>query len=620
MFMVMNIFFLYNDDEDKELIESLSSKFKQASYGKFIDNFEYGYDIIIAPFTDIFNTTFFSFDHIRKYRKTGNWSTPIFFLLRSPYHKPDYLNPETIEHPIVENLLGNQEFGVVDKATFYAEVIYDNNSYSDILLNLIELSLDDQFDKRFFQQIEKTIKHVNANKEQYKKYKQSFYNTFIKFYECNRDDNKPFYELTVDDLRSNSQGDASEPWQSVQKFLSGHPYCQDLTANNLTIRYILEFAEVINAATTGDKVPEAHGGHHIPLGMFSAPRPFPLHELIDTKNKIEQAIEGNTIKLLLIDNRAESKFRSTICSDGKGTIHKIFKEFDLENFFELRMLEHPFNSDDPDLNNLDLTKEEFDFEKFRNPKKIMGLSQSENPWTISPWTYADKVYNKISEAHFVLLDFFLNKADTYHAFDFIRDFAQTKRKKSDYRTTWYFITSSVHDDVTKFMQSGLLSEYYESAVVNTGDNPDNEKRKIIFVYKLLSFILARMNSFQGLVDSIAKCNVLNCSQENSKDCCERCLAHVQSVLRKYLAEHEEITRIFPKLKATEKEFKDLVSLLDSILNHFYMLPEADWAIINMEIESFDSRVSRQHLNQDILKKKFSCKYILTELERRSKIY
>jgi hypothetical protein len=388
--------------------------------------------------------------------------------------------------------------------------------------------------------------------------------------------------------------------------------------------------------------------HRVDHELFRAPIPFPLQELIDAKNEIEKKLnkgdKDKKIRLLLIDNRSDNKFISEDRNSPKpkSLCNLLFSKdggFGLGDIFEIQMLGKSVykkkdednvpqfyqNDIDTKLSNYSVFEGEcqkFKFEKFKNKKSLEKCEKEYHKAFIDKQNesvienYADLVYHKIKDADFVLLDFFLDNDDTYLAFDFIKDMAEIKKHEGDSSTTWYFITSAVYDSVVKYSQSGLLAEYYESAVVNAGDDPTNKKRQIIFLYKLLTFINARLNSFKGYKDSIMKCRMFNKTCGYNNDYCrepEKCLFPVQSLCRKYTAEYNEITKIFPRTK--EKEFKEIVELLESIITQFLWLPEADWQSIQHQIDYINAKL--KSIGEE---KKFSCSYILDEIKKRSNIY
>ena len=115
----------------------------------------------------------------------------------------------------------------------------------------------------------------------------------------------------------------------------------------------------------------------------------------------------------------------------------------------------------------------------RNTKTETGLrieaylDESEYEKGIKVKTYVDLVYERIRSCHFVLLDFFLNRQNTYLAIDFIQKIARIKRDKGDYTTTWYFIASAAYDPtsitlvVTK-VPEGLATTFIHE-VLREGD-------------------------------------------------------------------------------------------------------------------------------------------------------
>ena len=526
------------------------------------------------------------------------------------------------------------EFGDVSQAVLNAELIKKNN---EKYLNVFDISKDNFIckldvligeDKSLFWNC--STKH-SACRE-----KKLFYDTFIEFY-------NPF-----DKIEKN--GKFLVKWKMFSEKL-GLESQNSEKASDSYASDSLTLANKIYNSLNGIKSDDSH---KVKLEQFLAPIPFPLQELIDAKNKIRKELKkggmDKKIKLLLVDNRSDNKFikKNGDAFKPKSLCDLLFSEddgFGLGDIFELQMLgnavykkksgETPqFYKNDNDTalfnySDFEGEYEKFKFEEFKN-KKILEESEkkyhevfidTQNESVIK--NYADLVYHKIKDADFVLLDFFLNADDTYLAFDFIRDMTYIKRKQGNVSTTWYFITSAMYDSVVKYSQSGLLAEYYESAVVNAGDDPTNKKRQIIFIYKLLTFIQARLKNFEGFKKAFNQSRLFNNKCGGKTDNCKDphiCLYPIQSFCRKYLGEYKEIVNIFPNLKQQE-EFKKDVELTDNIINHFLSLPEADWPMIQRQIEHLNIRLEKEASNNsDGTKLEFSCEYILNELRRRSEIY
>ena len=530
---------------------------------------------------------------IKDLRKKKGYKFNVIFLVLSKQDIPDYFHPEKEMHYYVENLLGNPKFEDEDvgKAVFLGEIIYKNKkkeqlnekaSYEDMeYANIINLQEHDE------------LKHLANSLNDFspidKKLREKYYDIFVTYYD-------------------GLGGKEKEKLKEAQKIYN------DLSGIQLS-------------------------PHSDKYELFKAPIPFPLLELINAKKQINNnltkdgKVKPKLIKLLLIDNKID-KIKS---SNSKQTLINVIDTFDLNSMFTIEMLGNIVYKKGAfykmevnngrvkiksyDINELakssnDKKAELFDYKEFKNDLKKIFRNKVDGDDN-----YAIKVYEKIKNCNFVLLDFFLNTENTYLAFDFIKDIAEIKKKEGDYSTTWYFITSAVYDSVVKYSQSGLLAEYYESAVVNAGDDPTNKNRQIIFIYKLLTFIQSRIKSFKSLRNAIVTCKLLNCDKE--KKCSQKeateCLSGYQSLLRKYVGEFDEILQIFKGWKKEEEKFKEVVELMGSTVNQFIWLPEADWSMIQMQIENINSRL--KHLEDFKVKDRvFSCKYILKEIKTRSEIY
>lgn len=539
----------------------------------------------------------FGLNFIKRVRLQENYTCTPLFLVPSEIDIPPVPVTSDFVSSFAKEIVKNPSFGDDLKAVFFAELIYEQGSRDEnILLNLLNLTDCNA------QDIKNSAKKLN--KLSYPELRKLFYHTFVTFY-------NPLGKIEKKHF--------SVKWSEFEKplkLINGVDTYDGINAYD-----ILTLA---NKAYNGLNGINKDSPHYVELELFRAPVPFRLNELVEAKNKIKTTLktnEGNdetknTIRLVLIDNKID-KVRN---DKGLQTLGDLFKiDSELGRFFELKMLGDTSWTKISELSNGDNFKNEksetFHFKEFgEGLEDYIGGNLKNQSKTKNQ--YFSKVYNLIREADFVLLDFFLNKENTYLAFDFIKDMAEIKKQEGDSSTTWYFITSAVYDSVVKYSQSGLLAEYYESAVVNAGDDPTNKKRQIIFLYKLLTFINARLNSFKGYKESIMKCRIFNKACGHNNDYCkkpEKCLFPVQSLCRKYTAEYNEITKIFPGTE--EEKFKETVELLESIITQFLWLPEADWQIIQHQIDYINAKL--KSIGEE---RKFSCSYILEEIKKRSNIY
>ena len=579
-----------------------------------------GSDIIAVPLFEKVNDeiTPHGLEIIKDLRgKKNGYGFNTIFLVLSKQDIPDYFHPENDMHYYVENLLGNPKFGYVDKAVFLGEIVYKKKikknkktSYEDIeeYTNIINLQEHGEL---------KRLADLLKNGEEKlppidQKLRKKYYDIFVKYYDEIKDGGKIAEEMK----------ELLKEVQEIFKRLNGmeqFPLLKPISSKNEVelIKLLLNKAQKIYNKLNNPDI--GISSHAVSRELFLAPVPFPLQDLFDVKLELGKELRKsgtqNKIRLLLIDNKTDKFKKQT-----KPTIIEALEAFGIDDLFDIEMIgieKHDSKNFNPDY-------EEFQFKKFRDKKELENLEEKEYYQNVIQKykykeglvkTYSELIYNKIRSFHFILLDFFLNGENTYFAFDFIKDIAKIKNEKQDSSTTWYFITSAVYGSVVNYSQSGLLAEYYESAVVSAGDDPTNKKRQIIFVYKLLTFIQARNRSFKGFHNSVIDSKFLNCITKECKN--TQCLIENQNLFRKYLAEFGEIIKVFPGKETEETQFKETVELLDSTINQFIWLHEADWPMIQQQIEHINSRFEDI---DDFKNRRFPCNYIREEIRKRSDIY
>ena len=580
-------------------------------------------NIVLCPLFEIENNQLFpkglSNIHSKLY-KNSKFNFNTIFLIANRSDVPDPFNPHKDMTYYAKNLIRNPKFGWRGKALLMLELIFKHKE----VINIVDI-----YSERLLDDILLAIMAVKeiAQFKGYYRWRARFYETFVKFYDNFENANKTHID-----------------WNAPEK-LEDPAFITDEQEKNITWENLYQTNDFYNYLNGTLK--QRQNAHHVPLELFRAPIPFPLQELVNAKNEIGKELKkggmNKKIKLLLIDNRSDNKFISKNGNSPKAQslCDLLFSEddgFGLGDIFEIQMLGNAvykkkngtpkFYQNDNELSNYSDFKgeyEEFKFKRFKEPESLKkpekeylkAFIEKQNKSGIE--NYADLAYHKIKDAHFVLLDFFLDDDDTYMAFNFIKDICDLKRAKKDYSTTWFFITSAVYDSVVKYSQSGLLSEYYESAVVCAGDDPTNKKRQIIFLYKLLTFIQSRLNCFKKYEDMIM--GEFGLSEECSryKGGCKKedCLEGILSLTRKYLAEHGEISNVFSISEDSDK--KNIAEILDNLIKQFIWLPEADWYMIQHQIDFINTKLSS--LQDKRLKKcKFSCKYIIEELKYRSEVY
>ena len=566
------------------------------------------------------------------------------FLVANESDIPDPFNPHRHMTYYAKNLIRNPKFGGRGKALLMLELIFKQKK----VINIVDIYSKELLDDILLAIM--AVKEISQFKGYYR-WRARFYETFFGFH----DDFKNANKIHIDLSAPKSSEDAAFIPTDTQK--------QERKLKKITWENLYQTNDFYNYLNGTLK--QRQSAHHVPLELFRAPIPFPLQELVNARDEINKELKkggmDKKIKLLLIDNRSDNKFISKNGDSPKpeSLCDLLFSKdngFGLGDIFEIQMLGNAvykkkngmsgfYEKDEKDtpLNDYSHFKakyEEFKFTRFKEPESLKEPEEEYHKAFIDEQNkvgienYADLVYHKVKDSHFVLLDFFLDDDDTYLAFDFIRDITDIKRQKGDVSTTWYFITSAVYDSVVKYSQSGLLAEYYESAVVSAGDDPTNKKRQIIFLYKLLTFINARFANFKRYKNSIHEklfadwdnddahsdsepyCRIYK--EKQSKCGEEKCLPGLQSDIKRYLTEYDDVCSIFYDRKDSE-DLKDIVELLDNVIKQFVWLPEADWYMIQHQIDFINTKLGG--LQDKSLKKcKFSCKYIIEELRGRSEVY
>jgi len=552
-------------------------------------------------------------------KKLFNFRT--IFLVCSSRDIPNVDHPEAEMAYYASNIIKNPAYGKTEKALFLAEFFSatveskEKNKEKNVeLTNVINL-----MDKDFPELWKETVKQCLNRPKILPEWKKAYYDAYISFYEQ-------------------------------------RPTTEGLTVGKEELKKVNKYYNEINGIHSHETA------HHDELELFRAPIPFPLQEMADAYTYVSDILGAGgsgqkKIKLLLIDNKADKfsagsprslprvfeKFHA-----GRGqmppnrSIPRVFEKFQVKDLFTIEMLGEKDHGDKA----FDEKYETFDFARFRNPQSPLAKDEEEyhssfleslkREKNLTSVTYRELVYHRIvKSAHFVLLDFFLDNDNIYLAFDFINEICQMKREAGDYSTTWFFITSAVYDSVVKYSQSGLLAEYYESAVVSAGDDPTNEKRRIIFIYKLLTFIKSRISAFKRYKDSIDEKLLRivksdknqggeqqNFRKEFSKGLSppcpkEDCLRTLQIHIKKYLTEFDDIASIF--YDKDFKEIKIIMESLDNLINQFIWLPEADWHIIQHQVDFINEKLKKL-TDKNFDQCKFSCNYIIEELRERSEVY
>lgn len=553
----------------------------------------------------------------RSIRK-GDWKggerdfvTFFVYLVNNVDEVPNPLAPKMGTTGYVNAVIGRPDFGSTDKAVLCAEVAYEKGvgSATDNLLNVISI-VSMNFRSRLevcVKRIEQILKEDRRIKR-IAEYRRLYYDTFIDFYDRFCDKPTDLVQL-VREIESGSVSNAGDihtlistlrRWQGEKEKL-GSLLC-----------YINELQWRLHGTEYRSS------GHRVPAENFTAPVPFVLDELLTVRDEIERISRSGRkkIRLLLVDNNTEKFVGSGNAGEiVPGRLGALLQNdiLGLKGLFELRMLGGSVLTEEGLLNAQGevITR----FTEFLEDKERFtwtGESADFHSWEV--------IYERIRKTHFILLDFFLNRENTYLAHDFMRDIAQLKELKDDVSSSWYFITSSVYDSVVKHAQSGLLAEYYETTVVNTGDDPVNRMRQILFVYKLLTFIRARLRRFSHYKEKIIEVRFINVGGQCSKHmCCENpkvCLDSALGTIQRVLVEYENLYSIFYPEKH-KRDIKRVFEILENVIKQFFWLPEADWPVIQRQIDFMNSILS--HI-PDLSQRKFSCTHIINELKKRSDVF
>ena len=459
-------------------------------------------------------------------------------------------------------------FKKTEQAVFCAELIPGEDNGFVNIVTFADLVNPDEKGKKRISRLAEACGLINKNKKWYFKWLGTYYETFVNFYELLK-------YCSDDDIERLNNCDA------VRMELNG-----------------------IDSNTP----------HAITLEPFRAPIPFIFYELFAARSEVLERLRGSNqpgkLNFLWIDNKpfdgnGKKNELISLLEDGMGRAA-----------FSLSVLAKPTGDT---LGAVPLQSEAGD-----NIKDIKNIKAPSFP--IDDDAQKAEILSLCKEkAHFILLDFFLDSADTYLAFDFIKEIDRIKRQNNDNSTTWYFITSAVHDSVTRYAQSGLLAEYYESAVVNAGDDPTNDKRKSIFLYKLLTFINARMNSVLRHFDLVRDTFFMK-GKQVCRECCgaqvgaekirQGCFRAVQRGINRFLAEEASFAAMVVGGKYERQ--REVFSLLNNTIDKFRTLPRADWQMVQRQIDFIRNELHDMSKDLPLKERRdFSCGHILKEMEERS---
>lgn len=517
--------------------------------------------------------------------KTEDYKSPIIFLV------DDYNCVPTIHNSFFQHqkeYFGIPEYGNIVQAIFNAEAIYFKEKCLDTepyAINIVPI-----FEEKFFGErlsyVIKEVCEIVSRWEEVEKLRIHYYNTFIKYYSRIKD----------------------PKIKTAKKIYS------------LNYKYFFKRAETIKKIADGKEGTELNT-HNVDLALFRAPIPFSFFDLAQNILFLTNSLprDGDKIQLLLIDNKTEKCIKHNDSENNpSGSLCDLLKDpkwcgEKISKLMDIRMLgdevfdhkSHVINFSDKTISNA-----EFDSASF--------ISKNCKEYKIG-------VYKKIVESHFVLLDFFLNEKNTYLGFDFIKEIS-TFGERGRQETIWYFITSAVHDSVTKYSQSGLVAEHYASAVVNSGDDPSTENRKIIFLYKLITFINSRIKNLKAIPEVVITkyfdidtnemckdCFQSDCISESPNEHRNKCFLVTQKKCKDFLAADERFTSlVIPDYPVYRKLFERL----DHMLTQLEILPMADWQIIQHQIDFLCKNISELS-DKD---RRLSCGYLHHAMRERSEIY
>ena len=248
------------------------------------------------------------------------------------------------------------------------------------------------------------------------------------------------------------------------------------------------------------------GAHNYEEAFFRPPVSFLLGRMVNQRNKLNDMLK-NTIHLLWIDNEADKAVRNKKEKDIEGILSTVFKK----NFI--------LDSQD-------------------TLEKIKSI---------------EKKYNV------VLLDFFLDNTNVYFATDFI---AHIEAQKKEHYLTWYFVASSFSEFVNVFTHSGVLYSHHDSAVVHPGDSPYSEKRKILFMQKLIAFLYSKVSPFIKFNDFFDKHK-----NDTSKEIVSRKIDHIKKFVRRLLQQPDIVQLKYGQNNDIEFLLSTVLSTVKTYENH-----------------------------------------------------
>lgn len=400
-------------------------------------------------------------------------------------------------------------------------------------------------------------------------------------------------------------------------------------------------------------------GHHAMGKLFRQPVPFFFWdfcaEYAIVKEYFSYIAEKNgedkgKFKMFLLDNIDFTKNGSGDGGKDKSKKNKLneisdlLKEYKLDSLFEVTQKDENDNSLIFDVKNYINPRHE-DSATINNesgkrpvgagPSRMYFKEQEGQVLLAGPSGRDDQKTEaeiNISRYLLVLLDFFLSKSPNHQflAHRFIRDYNAFKEKNNCFHTDWFFIVSEAYSDVLAYADAGSLSSFSGSTRVDFGDNPLNKKRRIVFLYKLLQLLTGRIIRITGAWEKIEKLYLPRkkdlphdqdrpcpCSRRKGEKGCadwKRCLDNGIILIHQFKTAYEDEKKLGSDDHAVhtryDNQFK-MANSLENIITDFMWLPEADWPIIQRQID---------FLRKNFPDYSFACEYICEELLKRSNIY
>lgn len=379
---------------------------------------------------------------------------------------------------------------------------------------------------------------------------------------------------------------------------------------------------------------QTDNGHH-PIGnLFRQPVPFFFWDFcrvyaIVKKHFYYSDVDSELFKLFLLDNKDFSEN-----NNNNNKIIKINKLFDRYKLNEL------FCVSQQDNKNIAGKAKNFVFDINKYNEGSIYFREKDGKIFLYRKNGGDDsgqdLEINLSQYILILLDFFLSDSENHQflAHRFIRDYNVFKEKSNCFQTDWFFIVSEAYNDVLSYANAGSLSSFSGNTRVDFGDNPLNDKRGIVFLYKLLQLLTGRITRISGAwgkiethflpqkpnssdSDTASQAKICPDYKEDAKNCpnWKECLDKGILLIHQFTAACEDEIRASQNIhELRTKKYNDLYQMaksLENIINDFLWLPEADWAIVQRQVDFLNKKFSKHY---------FACEYIQQELLKRSNIY